>query len=351
MFALGLAVTAAYWPWLWSPAMVPKFAALSILAPALLLYRQQPIPFTRAHLAGAVLIGWAALSVIWSAVPLYSLNGLWLTVVLPAVCFCLGSQSPQLRPLFIGAGLGMAVSSAVAIGQLAGWVDWPTINIPSGLFLNKNFMAEAAALVLIWLIAERVWWLVPLVIPAIALADARGALLALGIGLALELWRRPSWLIAGLLVADMALFGMGIATHSAATTAERLDIWAESADDLGFFGTGIGSYGFMPHQVLADGRVMHAHNDALELLYELGMIGLGLAALFVWELRGALNSARLVLIVFAVEACFAFPSHLPATLAIAAVAAGHAVRNRALVRAVFARRRNFSNARLAGAGP
>ena len=49
---LGLAVTAAYWPWLWSPAMTPKWTALSLVAPALLLYRQQPIPLTRAHLAG-----------------------------------------------------------------------------------------------------------------------------------------------------------------------------------------------------------------------------------------------------------------------------------------------------------
>jgi hypothetical protein len=348
--ALGFLVTAAYWPWLWSPAMAPKWAALSILAPALLLYRQQEIPFTRAHLFGCLLMAWAACSVLWSWVPVYSLNGLWLAVTLPAICFCLGSQTANLRPLFIGAGLGMAVSSAVAFGQLTGWIDWPTINIPSGLFLNKNFMAEAAALVLIWLIAERVWWLVVLVTPAIALADARGALLALGIGLAIELWRRPAWLVGGLLIADMALFGMGMATHSAATTAERLDIWQESVDDLGFFGSGIGSYGFMPHQILADGHPMHAHNDALEILYELGMIGLGLAALFVWELRGPLNSARLVLIVFAVEACFAFPLHLPVTMAIAAVAAGYAVRNRAVVRVQLDRRRNFGNARLAGAG-
>lgn len=350
MFVLGLAVTGAYWPWLWSPAMVPKFAALSILAPALLLYRQQQIPLTRAHLFGCLLMAWAAVSVSWSSVPVYSLNGLWLGVILPAICFCLGSQAATLRPLFIGAGLGMAVSSAVSIGQLAGWIDWPTINIPSGLFLNKNFMAEAAALVLIWLIAERVWWLVPLVLPAIALASARGALLALGIGLALELWRRPSWLIAGLLVADIGLFGVGMVTHSAATTTERLDIWAESVDDLGFFGTGIGSYGFMSHQILPDGHPMHAHNDALELLYELGMIGLGLAALFVRELLGPLTSARLVLIVFAVEACFAYPLHLPVTLCLVAVAAGHAVRSGVVVRSESYHRRNFGNPGLAGAG-
>ncbi len=350
MFGLGLAVASVYWPWLWSPAMAPKWITLSVLASALLLYRSEPIPFTRAHLAGSALLGWAVLSVAWSPVPLYSLNGLWQTVVLPAVCFCLGSQSSNLRPLFIGAGLGMVASSAVAIAQLAGWVDWPTINIPSGLFLNKNFMAEAAALVLIWLIAERVWWLAVPVMPAIALAGARGALLALGVGLALELWRRPSWLIGGLMVADMALFGAGMVHHTTASTTERMDIWANASNGIGVFGSGIGSYGFTSGQLLADGHPMHAHNDYLELVYELGMVGLGLAAVFAWQLRGPLTSARLVLIVFAVEACFAFPAHLPVTVALAALAAGHAVRDRVMVRRVAARRRNFGNPGLAGAG-
>jgi hypothetical protein len=350
MFALGLLVTAAYWPWLWSPATTPKWIVLSIVSCALLLYRNERIPLTGAHLAGCALISWATLSVAWSPVPLYSLNGLWQTAILPAVCFCLGSQTPQLRPLFIGAGLGMAVSSAVSIAQLAGWIDWQTINIPSGLFLNKNFMAEAAALVLIWLIAERVWWFAVPVMPAIALAGARGALLALGVGLALELWRRPSWIIGGLLVADMALFGAGMVQHTAVSTTERLDIWADATDGIGMFGSGIGSYGFMSHPLWPDGHTMHAHNDMLELVYELGMIGLGLAALFVWELRGPLNSARLVLIVFAVEACFAFPAHLPVTMALAALAAGNAVRDRVMVRRVATHRRNFGNPGLAGAG-
>jgi O-antigen ligase len=287
---------------------------------------------------------------LWSWVPLYSIGALWQIAFLPAICFCLGSQNHSLRPLFIGAGLGMACSAAVAVLQLAGWIHWPTINVPSGLFLNKNFMAEAAALVLIWLIVERVWWLAALVAPALALADARGALLALGVGLALQSWRRPSWLMGGLLVAEMVLFGYGMATHSAATTVERLDIWQESVDNLGFFGTGIGSYGFMPHQLHADGFSMHAHNDYLELVYELGLIGLGLWVLFMRELWGPLNSVRLVLIVFAVEACFAFPSHLPATMALAALAAGYAVRDGVVVRRVATHRRNFGNPGVAGAG-
>ena len=52
MFSLGLLTTAAYWPGIFSPAMTPRWIALSLIAPALLLYRQQPVALTRAHIAG-----------------------------------------------------------------------------------------------------------------------------------------------------------------------------------------------------------------------------------------------------------------------------------------------------------
>ena len=97
--------------------------------------------------------------------PLYSLNGLWLTAILPAICFCLGSQTPQPAAPFYWRRLRHGCVQRRG-NRPTGRLDrLPTINIPSGLFINKNFMAEAAALVLIWLIAERVWWLAVLVAP------------------------------------------------------------------------------------------------------------------------------------------------------------------------------------------
>ena len=296
MFGLGLAVIGG----LLAVAVVAGYGARNgRLFPSLPLpyccTGNEPIPLTRAHLLGCVLIGWAVLSVLWAPQPLYSLNGLWQVVILPAICFCLGSQNRSLRPLFIGAGIGLAVSSAISIGQLAGWIDWPSINTPSGLFLNKNFMAEAAALVLIWLIAERVWWLVVLVAPCVVLAGARGALLALAIGLGLLTARRLSRLTLGLLAAVAGLFIIGLwgpdpVDWPFATLGERWSIWVDTVHGIGLLGSGIGSYGFMPHPMQPDGTLMHAHNDYLELVYELGAIGAILGALFAWELRGPLNS-------------------------------------------------------------
>ena len=348
MFSLGLFTSAAYWPGIFSPAMVPKWIALSCLAPGLLLWRDQPLRLTKAHLFGSVLILWAACSVLWSIAPLDSLNGLWLTAILPAICFCLGSQTPSLRPLFIGLGCGMAVSSAVAIGQGAGWFVLPEVAGPSGLFINRNFMAEAAVLVLVWLIAERVWWLAVLVMPAVALVEARGALLALGACLAVLLWKTRSPVIGGLLAATVALFCYATFDRGTATMVERADIWTEASQGIVaspaglIFGHGIGTFGSVLHPEHADGVAQHAHNDILELVWDLGLVGLGLGALFVRQLFGPLNSARLVLVAVAVEALFAFPLQLPVTLAVAALAAGYAVRDRAMVWGFARAGRDFS---------
>ena len=353
MFALGLLVSASYWPVVFSPAMTPKWVALSVLAPALLLYRQEPIHWTRAHIAGLGLVLWAALAVLWSVAPLDSFNGLWLTAVLPAICFCLGSQTASLRPLFMGLSLGMAVSSAVAIGQVAGWLTLPELAGPSGLFLNRNFMAEAAVLVLVWLIAERVWWLVVPVMPAVALTEARGALLALGACLAVMLWKTRSPAIGCLLAATVALFCHAVLNHGSASMVERADIWSDAGSGIVasrgtlLFGHGIGTFGSVHHPEHADGVAQHAHNDILELVWDLGLVGLGLGALFVRQLFGPLNSSRLVLVAVAVEALFAFPLQLPVTLAVAALAAGHAVRDRAVVRHFARSGRNLGLSRFA----
>src|ERR1700733_11271118 len=180
MFGLGLITAPSYVPGWLSPAVSPRFIALSIIAPALLLWRREPIPFTRAHLAGTTLILWAALTVLWSASPLDGIDALWQTLIIPAVCFCLGSQALTLRPLFIGMALGLAASSVLVVLEWT-WPWWqggpfPIDEVwrPAGLFVNKNSLAEAAALVAVGLVSERAWWALPLVFPSVAFTAARG---------------------------------------------------------------------------------------------------------------------------------------------------------------------------------
>lgn len=326
MFALGLLTSVAYVPGFVSPAMSPRWAVLSVMAAGLLLWGQEPVPFTRAHLAGLVLILWSTLSVLWSPVPLDSIDALWQTVALPSVCFCLGSQAKSLRPLFMGAAIGLGVSSAFAIGQALGWHPFPEVQSPSGLFVNRNYMAEPAALVAVFLVSERMWWWLIPVAPAALLPMARGALL----GFAAAMTAR-SRIVVATVVALMAVLTLTRA-GTLSGMSERFDIWDHTLAGMSWLGSGIGSFWAIHRELYPDGLVDHAHNDFLELASDLGPVGLALLGWLAWELRGPLDSARLVLVAFAAEACFAFPLHLPLTVGLGALCAGHAVRDRDVVR-------------------
>lgn len=346
MFGLGLILTVAYVPGWVSPAVSPRFAALSVLAPALLLWRREAIPFTRAHLAGCALIAWAALTLLWSPQQPDSVDALWQTLILPGVCFCLGSQSVSLRPLSIGAALGLGVSSAIAILQWIGVVlPIQQIEGPGGLFLNTNYMAEAAALVLIAVVAERMWWAIPLLLPAALLGAARGALVAATAGIGLKFSRYPVTFFA---IACVALI-LGLESMGARVgLSVRLEIWRSAIGQLTWLGHGIGSFWAVHAGELYNGGVAaHAHNEFLELASDLGAIGVSLFAWFAWELRGPATTSRLVLAGLAAEALFAFPAHMPVTVALGACCAGAAARDRLDLRRQSFGRGNIIRERLA----
>jgi hypothetical protein len=69
-------------------------------------------------------------------------------------------------------------------------------------------------------------------------------------------------------------------------------------------------------------RNAFAHNDFLQIAYELGVPGLVLILAFVGLVLKAGGPERYIFIAFIVEANLAFPSHLPTTGAIAATVAG-----------------------------
>ena len=54
-------------------------------------------------------------------------------------------------------GWGIAVSSALCVAQVLGWSPVPQLYAPAGLFGNRDFLAEAAAPVLIWAGMTRRW--------------------------------------------------------------------------------------------------------------------------------------------------------------------------------------------------
>lgn len=325
----GFAITAAFWPGIAAAATSPRWAVAAI-GSALLLFCAGPIRLTIAHLAGALFLGWCLATLSWSWSP-DALDAAFKLGIL-AACFCLGSVSEDLEPLWLGAGVGIAVSSVIAIAQVFGFAPVPYLTIPAGLFINGNYMAEAAVLVLIGLAASGRWWMAAACLPAATLGVARGALLALAAAAAAWLWGR-SRAAALALVLLVAVSGatMGFYGWRSTHVAERVAFWRDTASGITLTGHGLGSFRdvftrYAEHTDLRRSRPAQPHNEALGIAFELGIVGLVLFLIFAATLFGPLRPQGLVLIAVAVEAMFAQPLHLPVTGALGCLVAGHIAR-------------------------
>lgn len=327
----GFALTALFVPDWSGAATTPRWALAAIVLP--LLMRRSGALFTAAHLFGLLFVAYAAASVLWSPQQWEAIDALLKLIVL-AEAFVLGSQLRDIRPIVAGAALGLGVSSAVI---LLGIQVPQTSDYPAGLFVNSNALGEIAALALVGVVVHRVWWGVPLILPALVASHCRGALLALAGALIVWLWTKSRLASVAMAGAGIALAAwMGAASESAHL---RLEMWGAVLPQLTLAGKGIGSFYtlfplYSPFDTLLQ-RPEHLHNDWLEFTFELGIVGTVLYAAILWSARSVILAAIFV------EALFGFPLHLAATAVLGGILSGHAVRGRVPVRDSLAFWRDF----------
>jgi hypothetical protein len=314
LFATGLLLAIAYIPDVVGGIDSPRYAVLAIMLPWQLTLLSR-IPMTAAHWLGLAFFGFMALSIAWAPNPLWGLGDLCHWAIL-GLAFAIGSAIDEagLRSFIRGAAIGLVASTIVAALQQLGILP-QIFNSNTGLFVNKNLLAEAAVLTLIGALFLREWWLAVSSAIAIALAPSREAVIALAV---VGLFCVPMrWRIAGL--ASLAAGLIWIAFHPDPTAAVRLEWWHDALAGLTWLGNGAGSYRWTWLERY------HAHNDSLQSVYEFGvgaflLAGICILALARWRLRPVAGG-----IVLAVLACgaFGYPLELPFTGAFAALAAGH----------------------------
>ena len=231
-----------------------------------------------------------------------------------------------MRNIAIGCGLGFALNSAAVIAQNFGWQGIPQIVPLSGLYYNHNMASEGAAMTLVLLIGYRLWWLLPGLLPTLA-AGSRTPILALGAAGLFALWRQSRFL-ALLTAIGCSFVAVAFISSSLASLTERLHLWQDALPGLTVFGRGLGSWigEFPPYQLSSDPLIMryeNAHNDYLQIVFELGVPGalLVLCALLrlLWSPR---NPEWYACLVFAGMACFGFPLYEPVTAGLLVVCAG-----------------------------
>lgn len=343
MPVLSFLAAAAFIPGLAGAGYVARWAVVLIGIGAALCWTR--IRVGPAHLIGTAFLAWAALSIRWTVVPDDGWNELICLGAVTGGAFVLAHERSDVAGVCRWMGLGLWLSSAIGIAQWLGYhpvVDIPALIRPAGLFVNPNLMAEVAVPVAIGLVATRQWWVLVGVLPAALLPQSRGPLLAAA---AVALWAgvtyRPRVALAVAPLIGLVAFWLAPAKWvDVGSLHEHLSMWTDTLRAFTFWGHGLGSfYVEFPRYAVDTAtnyvRPDHAHNDFLELAFELGVPGIAFGMAFlVCVLASGSEAEGMVLGALLVEACFAFPFHEPATTFLLGAVAGCAARHGHLVRRV-----------------
>ncbi len=301
-------------------AMAPRWALLS-LSPIILWISQKSI-----KLPTLTILFFMAISLVWSPDRYHGADLLWRFTALACIVSC---ETDDLRPIFWAIGFGLVLNTIVVMAQIEGYAPVTIVkDIASpGLFFNRNQQNSFVALAVIGLLSLKDWRAFLLAIfvslPLIGAPVERAPLIGLAAAAGFLVCRRFPWaipaallLIVGLLV---HLVNDPVAFRVDAITL-RLQTWQDAATRLTFWGNGLGSFRW------ANPFMEYAHNDPLNIAYELGVPGVLAAVALAWyALWDGPIASRAILVCFMVEGLFDFPLYQPAAGFMAAMALGHLV--------------------------
>jgi len=324
MFYLGLLLPVCYVPGFVGAYIPTQWVVLSCLLP-FALWRGGTFP--PPALAGLATLAWSALSLLWAPNPIDSIYGLWLFAIW-ALSFWLGCTITDFRPLWQGLALGMAVNGAVALIQWWGYVPVETGTRISGLFFNSTLLGACATLVIIACVSQRQWLHALGCAPALALSGSRGAWAVLTLTLLTRYLRLRYVLLTAVLGAIALLLAAGRFDSNSDT--DRLLIWGMALRNLTPWGNGIGSF---VAYLIYDGRMVYperAHNDYLQLLFELGLGAVPILWLYVLALTQRHSDHWPILFAVVLFSTFYFPLWAPIPAFIACVVTGAMLHDRHL---------------------
>lgn len=314
---LGIAIMTAFIPGVTGLASVTSWGIVWLVMPVLLL--KCKIDITIIHILGIVFLSYAALSLFWSPHGMLEL----MQLLALASVFVWGSTLKDLKSVTVGLSIGLAVSAILALFQFFG-LDfvYHVGSRPTGLFVNSNIFAEISGMLLLLILINKLWWYISVTLPGLAVSS-RAVILALGVSLAMLIWAKSKILSILILVSSwlLAYFitfpNIVSDTASNVTSAyQRIYMWQDMLAGFTIFGNGIGSFVFkfpeynkhLDSSFLAE----HAHNDLLQLIFELGIgaIPLIIAVALLLKVQNEYKSA---LVFFIVIGMFGFPLHAPIT--------------------------------------
>jgi hypothetical protein len=321
---LGIAIMTAYMPGVIGFVSITSWAVMWLVMPIFILKCKIDVTFI--HILGMMFLSYSALSLLWSPHGMLEL----MQLLALASVFVWGSTLKDLKSVIVGLSIGLAFSSVLAIFQFFGFNDFVYSGTPrpSGLFFNSNIFAEISGMLLLLILINKLWWCIPVTLPGL-MVSSRAVILGLGISLAVLYWTKSkalsiltlivSWLIAYLVTfpSIINISPASISSNSTVSVFQRLYVWQDMLTGFTIFGNGIGSfvYKFPEYNKHIDSSVTlveYAHNDLLQLIFELGIGAIPLLIIFVLLLM-VKNDYKSVFAFFIIIGIFGFPLHMPVT--------------------------------------
>ncbi len=267
--------------------------------------------FSFAYGFGLLFFVYAAASLVWY----FNSEAVYLLIkwFILLQAFVLGHYLQSLKQLFEGLALGIGVSSVLVL-----------FGIKGGLFINPNTLAETGALVLVGALVYKSYWYIPGLLPSV-LNGSRAVLLSLGLTFSWWIWSRSRFL--SILV---ACIGLIFFTYRFETIHDRLSIWSYALSQTTLFGHGLATFRLDAYYNLVS-RPVFSHNDLLQILHELGIVGATLISGFFFYVLRIEKDEKYILFVFIIISMVAFPLYLPVTSFTCFIVCGYLVSNRDLV--------------------
>ncbi len=355
---LAFVVAIAFYPYFSEASNTPRWIILSVVLPLVFLGTKPN--WSECHGFAIAFLVWCGTTILWATAPLDAFHQMWQLVLL-AIAFCLGSvlSRNSYRWTLIAFGLGIAVNSVLVAVRLHGFEEIPQWgDAAAGLFVNANFLAEAALMTMAGLLALRLYGVASLSLTAWLFPLSQNVFAASGLLGAIWLWKRSR--IAALALIVIGTAGLGAYIYEKpdfweSSIGARASFWLNGLSGLSFTGHGLGSFfSEYPNQQMVHTtskafdsfiRPKTAHNDSITIAFETGVIGIALMVAFVASVLKRPTSTREDMAAKAVVAAFlalglaAFPLYLPTTAFMAALSAGFLTRAGNVVRGQRSHRR------------
>lgn len=331
---LGLGVIAIYIPGVTGASIPSGWLWLMFILPALLIYYKAEIKLE--HKLGFIFLLIAALSLLWTT--RFNIGFFYyLQIVALGIAFYIGSCLKDLKPVFKGLAVGLGINAVIGIAQYFGWYGYiyTNPNEVAATFVNGNIFCEISVVILIALVVFDLYWWIPVTIPGIILYSSRAGLLALFV-CGLIYFYGKSKRITLLFISLFSIFIIvyyfyGIHNFKLSSVNERFEVWRDTLRGLTLFGNGIGSYETLyPSHAIEINTIVqrpkYAHNDILNLVYELGIFSLILVPFF-WNILILKCKENLVLYAIIIISMATYPFHTPYSSFIWFIVAGYIVGN------------------------